>query len=931
MPRVLRVVCAIAFMGLTASVKGQVLLGSITGLITDPGGAVLPGVTVTLTSPALQVNQIVRVSGPDGEYRLADLPPGTYQVRYQLAGFGTVVRDDLRITSGFNARVNVTLPLATVEQDITVRAQSPLVDVVSTRGGTTVAKEVLTSTPNTGTMQDLFVISGGVRSNYAPLNGARGVQSILTVTTTYTYGQILSYLVAQSLDGVITYPNQLPDLNSSEEIEVRTFGNSAEVGAPGQATVFVLKSGGDEFHGRVTEAYQNNAWQSGNIDARLLSQGIKVNQIKYLNDAFFDLGGYIRPRRVWFYAAYRDQRNETLPPGFVQGPGHDVPASDIVKEPVPTVKMSYQAAQNHKFVGLFTQNTVIESAYAETPYPFTPFESTIDYHQPFPTAKGEWQGTFGGRVFVSAIGAMHSIGAYRYPQPCCAAQISTYDLVTQQRAGSVWSALRGWRKSTRYQQSAKANYYAGHGNEITAGYSLLPSTFRIVQPLEPSGDYLLVFNNNVPAQFWTRNTPVDGLAYQNDYAWYTSDVWRVSRRLTLNMGLRVDHQTADIPAQVKQPGPWPFARTGQLPPVDVFHATGPAPRVGASFDVSGDGRTAVKATYGRYNHPHIYGWVGQFNPNYSAMTMYRWTDPTGCRCYVPGTINLDPNGPDVLGVSGATNAIVNPDLTFTRTHEVTTSVERELAGRMSVRALYVYKREAGTEANINTLRPYGVWDRMLTAQVPGPDGKLSDATGSLTFYDYDQAYRGSRYVASTIVNGWDRPSSFHNLELSLRHRESGHWFGDTTLLLTKNHRWLKSFVETPNDLLFPIDNTWTWQYRLTGGYRFPKDMRVSTLMQVDNGFKGQRTVQFSAPTSGLISLPVEPFGATVGPTRTIVNLRATKELVISRSRVGVYADVFNVFNTNADWAQNLVSGPTFGYTTALPDPRVLRIGASFQF
>jgi hypothetical protein len=469
MMRVLRVALIIAFVAVSVSVHGQVLLGSITGLLTDQGGAVLPGVTVTLTSPALQVDQIVRVSEADGEYRLADLPPGTYRVTYQLAGFATVVRDDIRLTSGFNARVNVTLPLAALQQDITVAAQGPLVDVVSTRGGETVSKEVLTSTPNTGTMQDLFVISGGVRSNYVPMNGARGVQSILTVTTTYTYGQVLSYLVDQSLDGVITYPNQLPDLNSSEEVEVRTFGNSAEVGAPGQATVFVLKSGGDQFHGRVTEAYQHSPWQASNIDARLLNQGIRVNQVNYLNDTFVDLGGYFYPKRVWFYAAYRDQRNETLPPGFAQSPGadgkygtpDDAPASDIVREPVPTIKLSYQAARNHKFVGLFTQNTVIESAYAETAYRFTPFDSTIDYHQPFPTAKAEWQGTFGGKLFVSVIGAGHSIGAYRYPQPCCAAEISTYDLVTQQRTGSVWSALRGWRKSTRYQQSAKANYYVG--------------------------------------------------------------------------------------------------------------------------------------------------------------------------------------------------------------------------------------------------------------------------------------------------------------------------------------------------------------------------------------------------------------------------------------------------------------------------------------
>jgi hypothetical protein len=226
-----RYYCAIVFVALSATINGQIILGSIGGVVTDVSGAAMPGVTVTVTSPALQVPQMVRVSEADGEYRLTDLPPGVYRAVFELAGFATVVREEIRITSGFNARINISLPLGTVEQHVTVSAQSPLVDVVSTRGGATVPKEVLMATPNTGTMQDLFVISGGVRSNYAPMNGARGVQSIMTVVTTFTYGQPLSYMVDQSLDGVLTYPNQLPDLNSSEEVEVRTFGNTSVRGA----------------------------------------------------------------------------------------------------------------------------------------------------------------------------------------------------------------------------------------------------------------------------------------------------------------------------------------------------------------------------------------------------------------------------------------------------------------------------------------------------------------------------------------------------------------------------------------------------------------------------------------------------------------------------------------------------------------------------
>src|SRR3989442_8004055 len=428
--------CAVGSIALSTTVSGQVILGSIAGTVTDGTSAALPGVTVTVTSPALQVPQVVRISDAAGEYQITELPAGVYQVTYELAGFSELVREGIRLTTGFKARVDVGLQVASVAETVTVVTGTPLVDVVSTRGGTTCSQEILKSTPNTGTMQDLFLISGGVRQNYAPLNGSRCVGSIMTVVTTYTYGQALSYMVDQSLDGVLTYPNQLPDLGSTEEAQVRTFGNTAEIGAPGQATVFVIKSGGDQFHGRFTEAYQNEAWQANNVDDALGAQGISVNKMRYLNDAFVGLGGRIIRSKLWFYASYRDQRNDTFLPGFARDPGpdgvfgtiDDTPASNIVSEPVPTIKLSYQATANHKFIGLYTRNTVIESAYAQTPYRFTPFESTHDYSQPFPTGKLEWQGTLGNRLFVSAIVAGHSISAYRNPQPCCAAQISTFDL-----------------------------------------------------------------------------------------------------------------------------------------------------------------------------------------------------------------------------------------------------------------------------------------------------------------------------------------------------------------------------------------------------------------------------------------------------------------------------------------------------------------------
>jgi hypothetical protein len=185
-------------------------------------------------------------------------------------------------------------------------------------------------------------------------------------------------------------------------------------------------------------------------------------------------------------------------------------------------------------------------------------------------------------------------------------------------------------------------------------------------------------------------------------------------------------------------------------------------------------------------------------------------------------------------------------------------------------------------------------------------------------------------VASEYINT-NRDNFYNNLELSLRKRQSGKWFALTSLLLTRNHRWLLTSVEGPNDALFPLDETWTWSYRLTAGYEVPYGILLSTIYQADTGVQGQRTVIFPAPTSGTLSIRTEPFGATTGPSRHIVNLRASKRLSLRRNRLSLNADVFNLFNTNIPWNQTFVSGPSYGFVTDFNQSRVLRLGAGIEF
>jgi hypothetical protein len=162
------------------------------------------------------------------------------------------------------------------------------------------------------------------------------------------------------IDGVKIQQNEIPDFTAFEEVDVKTFGNTADVDAPGAAVQLVVKSGGNQFHGRFNEIAQNKRFQSNNIDAALRAQGITAGDaVVYYNDLSGDLGGRIIVNKLWFYGAARDLRNESTVLGYSHAPGPDGVYQTADDEPgFPkashlslTLKISYQPTANHRFAG----------------------------------------------------------------------------------------------------------------------------------------------------------------------------------------------------------------------------------------------------------------------------------------------------------------------------------------------------------------------------------------------------------------------------------------------------------------------------------------------------------------------------------------------------------------------------------------------------
>ena len=949
------------FLGLTTMVSAQnVSSGRITGTITDETDAALPGVTVTLTSPALLVPQILAVSGDSGEYQFVDVPPGTFRVLYELPGFASLAREGIRITARFEARLDVTLGLSTVAETITVTGVSPLVDIANTRGGASVSKDLLASTPNNLNYQDIYLHVGGAQIQGPPLTGESGLRPLGSQYRPKTYGQT-GVRAFNTIEGIGIESNESPDFASVDEVNVQTFATTAEIGPPGVSSQLIVKSGGNQFSGRYTNRFMHSSLQSSNVDAALEAQGItEGNSTRYFNEFTGDFGGPIVQDRAWFYVAFHDLHNERNAPGYSSGSGPDgvYGTADDIPGILPgstqntTAKVTYQANNNHKLIGFFTRNPVVDTG--SNAGRFTPEESTNSLLQTTMQGKVEWQGVFSNDFYAHAMYAESHLTAERAVFPGAASIPNRLDRESGFQTGASFNNLIGTRTPIRRQANGSLNYFPrgsfGGSHEIVAGYGLMWGIFDTAFPSQPNGNYRLIYDrvgglSGQPVEMDAHNYPVAGASHQNLFVGYISDSWRPSDRMTVNLGLRFEQNSAYVGSQVKEQGQ--FGLAGSFPQIDVGTWNAFAPRLGVTYDLSGNGTTVIKATYGKYNHDWAYAFAHRYNVNNVSVTSYLWNDLDGNDDYTPGEVDLDPNGTDFLNATGASNNILPTDLELTRTHEVSASIEQELAGAFSVRALYLYKRVVGIETTVNSLRPPEAYNQVLTRRDPGPDGVVNtgDDGGLVNVYDYDPAFSGSDFVGNERVNA-DRDNAFHNVEFMLNRRQTGRWHAYTSILLTKNHQWLSLVPQSPNDDYFPLDTTWDYAYRLAAGYQLPANVDFALLYQAYSGEPGLRTYRFGAvdpdggpplPSSGSVNLRLEEEGTRREGLRHVMNFRLGKAFETGAGRLSAELDILNAFNENVAWGTfgrtgvTYASGPSFGFVNNIVSPRAFRLGMTYEF
>lgn len=951
-------------------------LGAIEGIVSDESGAVLPGATVTLTSPALQVPQLLSVSDGEGRYRFADLRIGVYRLQSELAGFSTFVREGLRIDAAFVARVDIRMPVGGVEETITVSGASPVVDIATTSGGVVVDTAVTQSLiPTGGNTQDLIRLVPGLTPLAGQTGniGKMGINSLAVPSSAYGGGTAEIWVDEFRL----TFPLTVANVSDSGQMDVRTFGSNANVNQPGGVVNFVFESGGNQFRGRLVSDYINGSWQRDNVDDALRAQGLTVGEsLSRYYDSHASLGGFLIKDKLWFYGTGRRRGNKRFTGGsqLNAGPdgryqtGDEPPIEPTADLNAQTVKLSYQLTPKYQMTGLYWRDwnkdyVSLDRGFFGNANPRTvPYESSVQFGLNNIFWYGAFKGTPSNRVsFEGQVGFFSNQATYVKQDDV--PQISpTYNLNTQLYTGaqiSEGTALVPTRDGTQrgYQFRGSLTYVPGAwgaNHTLQVGSRVMVPEYRTL--LEPGccGDYYRVFDTiggvpDTPQFIYTvAGLPLKTIVEFNYASLYVTDHWTAGRRLTFNLGLRFDRFDTWIPEQTRPAGA--FTPAIDFPRIETGTWNKLVPRVGVAFDVSGNARTVLKAFYGKfYQEPAATNANYQlpYNQNTATVTQYRWRDLNGNRDYEPGEVNLDPSGPDFVSERGGVNSVVNRDLGLPYWHEVSTSLEHELLPNMAVRGLYLYKLNGDSYGTANVARPFGAYNIPLSRKDPGPDGVLNtgDDGGFVTIYDFDPAFRGRQFETVSIVNN-PRDETYHSMEFSMTKRLSNNWSLGSAYTRTRVNPAGPTanpvfFLTNPNDAVNSTGAFWRDAFRLNGGYQLPWGISTGAVYMWNTGALGQRTYVFRATDPlggpalrqlGTVTLNLEPLNSRRTPNQQRLDLRASKTIRLrSALDLQLNVDVLNATNENAAQAVIWASGPTFGNTTAIPTPMTVQVGVQLKF
>ncbi|MGB2714008.1 MAG: TonB-dependent receptor [Vicinamibacterales bacterium] len=988
----------------------QATAGTVFGKVTDDTGGALPGVTVIISGTGL-LQPMKAVTATSGGYQIPSIPIGVYSISFELHGFNTLVRQGVRVTTDANAQIDAKLEVGAVEAEVTVTADSPIVDTKSPKTGATFTREILEAIPTARDPFQVMNMTPGIimQNSTDQPSGVNVAGSSSGQQMSPSFRGAGSGNTQWNMDGgTITdmaATGAAPiyfDFNAFEEIQITTGAADASQQTGGININLITRSGSNFFRGSAHVLFANNDLQSQNVNEALFnrggtaSSGVSGSPMKLITDDGFELGGPIKRNRLWFWGAYGYQKIDLGVLGFydtARSGCNPPPATfdklkehqDCLKADTTLIKntnakINYQLNASHRFQALYQNSNKIRNARGASATTLP--EATVRQYSPGGSwqvnAKHTWiltdrlvlenQYLFVHNFFNLDFqdydkDCAYSVGGAFPSNADCLFNIQRF--VDRDEGVTGRSASANFFERPEAQVKTDGNYFI---SGVLGGDHAVK--FGVAWRENQSNSYSHT-GGFADARYQTRNGvfgPDSAILRRDTHtrsalstlSVYTQDSYSRGRwRLT--GGVRWDLQDdrifeSCVPASPLAPTLLAAQCTEAYDsPVDFSDV---APRLSATYDLFGTGKTALKASYAMYfeqgvGTSGVRSNTGTLNLTFgfpSGTNTSRWSDANGDHIVQGNELSGTPPLPARYNLANGQldpnfNEI-DPHLKNNRTREVVLGVDHELLPNLGIGADYIYRKY-----------DRGNSDYVIDFVYPPSDNYVgpfdyTDPVSRQTATYWQVCETCPRETGTTITRNDPEFTTFHGVELSVQKRFSQRWRAATSLTLGNATTFLPvgSYSDPTN-----IDKTHgrpggnsniRYVFKMLGQVQLPWTIHVAGNLNVQDGFI--RTLTIRGPTgrfggfnpNGTRStlaqptLEVFPRGTNRLPGFTELDLGFSRPFTFrnGKTRVTFTADVFNALNINTiRGLQNNLSLTSFDRVTAIVPPRVVRLGARINF
>ena len=940
-------VCLLVILTLAGPLWAQGAGGSISGTVADASGGVLPGVTVTLTAAAGGLGSGQTTTTNDqGAYQFTRLVPGIYIVKAELAGFRPAEQRNLQVNSDQVARADLSLEIGTLAEGVTVSGEAPLLDTSTALKQTVISRDVLESLPNRTDVWSIARVIPGVVMSKVDVGGTEQfLQSSATVRGNANENKFtIDGMDVSSLDGNATIATMYLDPYAFQETNFMMGAGSAENSNGGLTFNMVTRTGTNQLHGGALyngtfgplADFQNF---SDDVEAQLLAavppRALAANPDIEPNadiEKFYDVGAWVAGPvvrdKLWFAATWHDQRLDSYKLGSYNPDGTQVIDDNIMWtatakaawQMTKTAQLSYFHNLQYKLIGHRGGGTFADSR-ARNYNDKYPTVNQVKYTSPLGTSM----------VFDATYSRFRADDAFGSRPEVKPGDIATNDTVTQttEVALPTYSANDMHRDQVRSSMS----FFKG-AHDVKVGYEYVNAA-RISRVWSTSG-LRAQFSNGVPASVNTYLVQVTNseTTYGADinelyrfradeHGFFVQDRFTPFRKLVLNMGLRYETSSSFQPATCRPDTQ--FLGGACFDKVTAPSFKDISPRFNLVYDLSGNGRTALKFAANRYNQPINISIVERLNPVSIVSDQRSWSDSNNDK--IP---QLNEIGPSPGYVFPGVNSRYEDGLKRPVSNEYTVEIQHQLPQNIVLSTGYTHKQTRRNIGQRNTAADLASWGSPITVTEP--------LSGEVV-----QVWRrGTSASANLFYNSPESDTDYHGADITLNKRLSNRWsmmggasWGKVTAQTrggNRNDPHILNYYDS--DVLATGDRPWS--YRLSGIYELPYAITMSGTWQYQAGQPEETTViVVNTPTlalpQGNQTLRVREFGDVRFPTVAGLDLSFRKTFRAGNRTISPRIDIFNATNESTVTARVTQLGPTYGRISGIQRACLIKVGLNVEF